>query len=46
MRGAVERKADAALLELLEELGKGASAEGETKRRNASKGEGSTGTNL
>ncbi|MGW2557648.1 hypothetical protein ACWCXB_00095 [Streptomyces sp. NPDC001514] len=41
-----EKKADAALLELLEGQEKGASAEGETKRRDSSNDEGDTGTNL
>ncbi|MEV6654520.1 hypothetical protein [Streptomyces sp. NPDC051219] len=40
------RKADAALLELLEGQEKGASAKGETKRRASSNDEGNTGTNL
>ncbi|MGW1887798.1 hypothetical protein [Streptomyces sp. NPDC001970] len=41
-----QKKADAALLELLEGQEKGPSAKGETKRRDSSNDEGNTGTNL
>lgn len=41
-----QRKADAALLELLEGHEKGSSAKGETKRRDSSNDEGNAGTDL
>ncbi|MFE7778108.1 hypothetical protein ACFU5O_30245 [Streptomyces sp. NPDC057445] len=41
-----QKKADAALLELLEGQEKGSSAKGETKRRDPSNDEGDTGTNI